>query len=74
MYSDPKNDSNTVRFMPGNPNSRFPNSRAPYVRWDANGKPLDVNGGVLATARTPAAHIPLEEFRFSLNAYGSTSG
>jgi len=43
--------------------SPFPNSQAPYVRWQLNGKPLDVNGDVLPTKYSPDAHIPLQKFK-----------
>jgi hypothetical protein len=61
---DPTNKGNAVRVMPGDPNSPFPNSQAPYVRWQQNGQPLDVNGNVLSTKKSPDAHIPLPDFRF----------
>lgn len=63
-YYDPTNPGNSVRVMQGSPNSPFPNSQAPYVRWQRNGQPLDVNGNVLPTANSPDAHIPLGDFRF----------
>jgi hypothetical protein len=58
-YYDPSNPGNSVRVMQGNPNSPYPNSQAPYVRW-----PLDVFGNKLPSAKDPAAHIPLGDFRF----------
>ena len=64
-YYDPTNKGNAVRVMPGDPNSPFPNSQAPYVRWQRNGQPLDLNGNVLPTKKSPDAHIPLPEFRFA---------
>lgn len=36
-YFDPSNPGNSVRVMQGNPNSPYPNSRVPYVRWKRNG-------------------------------------
>jgi hypothetical protein len=67
-YFDPQNPGNSVRVMPGNPNSPYPNSRAPYVRWQLNGQALDVDGGVVPK-NTPEAHIPLEDFRFDLGVF-----
>ena len=64
-YFDPKNKGNAVRVMPGDQTSPFPNSQAPYVRWQSNGRPLDVNGNPLPTKFSPDAHIPLQDFRFS---------
>jgi hypothetical protein len=64
-YYDPTNKGNAVRVMPGDPTSPFPNSQSPYVRWQRNGQPLDVNGNVLPTKYSPDAHIPLQDFRFN---------
>ena len=50
--------------MPGNPTSPWPNSRKPYVRWDKDGVPLDVDGNPLPTDKCAPAHIPLEDFKF----------
>jgi hypothetical protein len=63
-YYDPSNPGNSVRVMQGNPNSPYPTSRSPYVRWQQNGQPLDVFGNKLPSANDPAAHIPLEDFNF----------
>jgi hypothetical protein len=71
MYYDPRlpNKVNQVRVMPGDPSSPFPNSQAPYVRWQRNGQPLDVDGNVLPTKMGPDAHIPLPDFRFIPGAF-----
>jgi hypothetical protein len=50
--------------MQGNPNSPYPNSQAPYVRWQRDGQPLDMYGNKLPSAKDPAAHIPLDDFTF----------
>ncbi|MGQ0743550.1 MAG: RHS repeat domain-containing protein, partial [Acidimicrobiales bacterium] len=63
-YYDPTNPGNSVRVMQGSPSSPFSNSQAPYVRWQRNGHPIDVNGNILPTANSPDAHIPLGDFRF----------
>ena len=63
-YYDPTSKGNAVRVMPGDSASPFPNSQSPYVRWQRNGQPLDVNGNVLPTKKSPDAHIPLRDFRF----------
>ena len=39
------------------------NSRRPHVRWQSDKGALDVHGNPVS-AKTEAAHIPLEEFRF----------
>lgn len=69
-YYDPSNPGNSVRVMQGSPNSPFPNSQAPYVRWQRNGQPLDINGNPLPSANVPEAHIPLDQFRFLPEAHG----
>jgi|GEM_PF-2224196 len=63
-YYDPSNPGNAVRVMQGSPTSPYPNSQVPYVRWQRNGAPLDVNGNVLSMANVPEAHIPLQDFTF----------
>lgn len=70
LYRDPTNAGNSVRVMQGNPNSPFPNSQVPYVRWQRNGQPLDQYGDVLASAKVPEAHIPLSDFRFRPEVFG----
>jgi len=52
-----------VRISPGNPDSQFPNSQEPYVRWQINGQTLDVNGNPVPI-KSPDAHIPLTDFKF----------
>ncbi|MGL4745928.1 MAG: hypothetical protein ACRCXL_16280 [Dermatophilaceae bacterium] len=70
LYRDPTNAGNSVRVMQGNPNSPFPNSQAPYVRWQKNGQPLDQLGNQLPSAKVPEAHIPLNDFRFLPGVFG----
>jgi hypothetical protein len=68
-YVDPGNVGNSVRVMPGNPNSPYPSSQGPYVRWQVNGKPLDANGNILPTSKTSDAHVPLDKFNFDLGVF-----
>jgi len=70
LYRDPANAGDSVRVMQGNPNSPFPNSQGPYVRWQKNGQPLDQFGNQLPSAKVPEAHIPLSEFRFLPEVFG----
>jgi hypothetical protein len=65
-YYDPTGGlkGDAVRVMPGKPFSPWPNSREPYVRWQRNGQPLDINGDVLPTKECADAHIPLPLFKF----------
>jgi RHS repeat-associated protein len=69
MYTQPGNQHSWVRVMQGRPNSPYPNSREPYVRWQRNGATLDVNGDVVAK-NSEAAHIPLDVFRFLPHVFG----
>ena len=62
-YVDPENPHNSVRVMPGDPNSPYPNSQQPYVRHLKDGQSLDVNGNPVPK-NTPEAHIPLEDFKW----------
>lgn len=70
LYRDPNNAGNSVRVMQGNPNSPFPNSQGPYVRWQKNGQPLDRFGNQLPSAKLPEAHIPLNDFKFLPEVFG----
>ena len=63
-FIDPENPHNSVRLMPGDPNSPYPNSRMPYVRWLRNGKSLDANGNIVPK-NSPDAHIPINSFQYS---------
>lgn len=62
QFTDPDNPGNSVRLMPGNPDSDYPNSQEPYVRWQMNGQALDADGNPLPNVQTPDAHIPMDEF------------
>jgi len=62
-WVDPNNPHNSVRSMPGDPNSPYSNSREPYVRWTRNGQSLDTNGNVVPK-NTPGAHISFENFDY----------
>jgi hypothetical protein len=65
-YINPTNRNDRVRVMPGNPSSKHPKQRRPYV-IDQNGSFRDVDGnpiGGAAPGRTPEAHIPYALFKF----------
>ena len=62
-YTNPANPHDHVRVMPGNLTSPNPAQHAPYVKrmkdgvaYDASHSPVD--------PKSPAAHIPLPNFRF----------
>lgn len=64
MYRNPTSPNETVRVMPGNSKSPYPNSQKPYVRQtDSSGKFLDANGKP-GGRNTEETHIPLDKFRF----------
>ena len=64
-YHSPGNPHHSVRVMPGNPDSPFPNSRKPYVRHVNNGRSLDAHGRPVDVT-TAEAHIPLDQFEWPL--------
>jgi RHS repeat-associated protein len=65
IYQDPNNPHNSVRVMPGNPNSPNPAQQKPYVIYKHNGVTYDVNGLPLPNSSMPNAHIPYELFNFN---------
>jgi len=69
-YYDPTNPGDLERVMQGNPNSPVLNSQAPYVRWQHNGQPLDMNGNVQSMAQIPTAHILPHGFVFRPEVFG----
>ena len=62
VFHDPANTHNSLRIMPGNPNSPNVAQQNPYVIFKKNGVTYDVNGSPLLNASDPAAHIPLKKF------------
>lgn len=67
-YVDLNNLGNSVRVMPGNSNSSYPNLQQPYVRWISNGQSLNSLGQVVHHD-TADAHIPLQQFRLLPEVY-----
>jgi hypothetical protein len=49
---------NSVRIMPGDPGSPFPNSQGPYMKIIINGSHVDANG-IKVDGNSADAHIPL---------------
>ena len=62
-YTNPNNPHDSVRVMPGNPNSPNPLQQFPYVKRMKDGKALDKFGNPV-DASSAEAHIPLNEFQF----------
>lgn len=61
FIKDGTNNGKYIRVMRGDPNSRWPTSREPYVRIQKNGRSSDINGK--PTTDPNAYHIPLRLFR-----------
>jgi len=61
IFQDPNNPHNSIRQMPGNPNSPNAAQQNPYVIFKKNGTANDVNGQPLKSAEGPAAHMELTE-------------
>jgi hypothetical protein len=62
LYQDPKNTHNSIRQMPGNPNSPNVSQQKPYTIFKKNGVAYDANGKALKSADDPLAHIPSDNF------------
>ena len=62
VYQDPNNPHNSIRIMPGNPNSPNPAQQNPYVIYRYNGISYDANGFPLPNGNLPNSHIPLNLF------------
>jgi hypothetical protein len=65
VYQDPNNPHNSIRVMPGNPNSPNPAQQKPYVIYRHNGITYDVNGLSLPNSSVVDAHIPYELFNIN---------
>ncbi len=64
-YINPADNNVRIRVMPGNPNSRFPNSREPYVRQTVNKDSVSKHGNIVSRS-SDDAHIPLKDFKFKI--------
>jgi len=62
IFQDPKNTHNSIRIMRGNPSSPNPAQRKPYVLYMKDGKAYNANGIQLPNAKSPDAHIPVDQF------------
>jgi RHS repeat-associated protein len=62
-YTNPDNPHQSVRDMPGNPNSPNAAQQKPYVKQMNDGSALDVDGNPVP-ADTAASHIPAADFKF----------
>ena len=60
-YVHPEHNHTSIRVMPGKPHSPHPHQRFPYVIHQVDGKTFDRFGNIVHE-KSPAAHIPLEEF------------
>ncbi|TGK32364.1 hypothetical protein EHQ12_19240 [Leptospira gomenensis] len=62
LFKDPNNPHNSIRSMPGNPNSPNLAQQNPYIIFKKDGQAYDLNGNVLSNSDDPAAHIPFNKF------------
>jgi hypothetical protein len=62
-WTNPENPHDSVRDMPGNPNSPNPAQQDPYVVQMRDGEALDINGNPVSR-KSPEAHIPRDQFKF----------
>lgn len=58
-----KNDDR-VWVTKGNPSATYEGQRYDYVRWQKDGKPLDINGNIVEK-KSLESHIPLKDFKFT---------
>lgn len=65
VYTHPEENGTYVRTQKGEPASSNPGQRYDNVRWQKNGKSMDVNGNVVKKG-SQESHIPIEEFKFDL--------
>ncbi len=65
VFKDPKNPHNSIRQMPGNPNSPNPSQQNPYIKFMKNGIFYDAIGNPLPNGNVPSSHIPVS--RFNIN-------
>ncbi len=63
-YLNLNNEEIRIRVMPGDPSSQFPTSRKPYIRQTIGDKAIDHHGNIVPR-KSEAAHIPLDEYKFS---------
>lgn len=63
-YIHSVNNQFQVRVMPGNPGSKWPSQRKPYVIHKTDGGWLDKNGKIYFSDQCPEIHIPLNEYDF----------
>lgn len=65
VWTDPNNRFNEIRYMTGDPSSKFTNSQSPYMRvtQEINGQRryLDANGNI-GVNRTTETHFEPESF------------
>lgn len=63
VIAHPEDRNIKLRIMPGNPNSKYPNSKGPYVKQEVNNVFHDKNGKIVDN-KSDDAHIPLSEWKF----------
>jgi hypothetical protein len=63
VYMHPEHEHTSIRVMFGKPHSPWPAQQKPYVIFEKNSQFYDKFGQIHASEKSPAVHIPLEEFQ-----------
>jgi hypothetical protein len=63
VYVNREYQHTSIRVMFGKPHSPWPAQQKPYVVVTKDGSFYDKFGGIHASDKNPAVHIPLEEFQ-----------
>lgn len=71
-FSDPENQNNNIRVMPGNPKSKYKNSQVPYVKEVKEGALVDKKDNKIPSDgqnqnKSPESHIPASEYHYQSN-------
>jgi hypothetical protein len=70
-FTDPNNSNNHIRVMPGQKNSKFENTRDPYVIRYINGSPVNEYGKKIPIPsgsqqnKSDQLHVPMSKFKFN---------
>ncbi len=62
QFFNPGNFHNSIRIMPGNPTSPYPNSRVPYIRMQKDGDALGIDGDIV-DRESAEAHVSAATMR-----------
>lgn len=69
IYEKPGSNGHTyVKISTGDPQNTQPGQRYNNVRWQKDGRSLNVDGKVV-NKQSQESHIPVEDFRFKLEIF-----